>query len=73
MIEANVRQANPMVGNVMCHPVVFINEFTICQWYQWNWTKVANKLPNISNYTLNDTSTYVALATNLVTQFELTN
>ena len=55
MIEANVRQANPIVGNVMCHLVGFINEFTICQWYQWNWTKVANKLPNISNYTFNDT------------------
>ncbi len=33
MMEANIRQANPIVGNVMCHLVVFINEFTICQRY----------------------------------------
>ena len=33
MIEADIRQATPIVGNAMCHLVVFINEFTICQWY----------------------------------------
>ena len=55
MIEANSRQANPIVGNVMCHLVIFINEFTICQWYQLNWTRLANNLPNISKYTLHDT------------------
>ena len=31
MIEANIRQANPIVGNVMCHLVALINEFTIYQ------------------------------------------
>ena len=54
-IEANIRQAKPIVGNVMCHLVVFIDKFTICQCYWLNWTKLANKLPNISKYKLNDT------------------
>ena len=55
IIEANIRQAKPIVGNVMCHLVVFIDKFTICQCYWLNWTKLANKLPNISKYKLNDT------------------
>ena len=55
MIEADIRQEKPIVGIVMCHLVVFINKFKICQWYQLNWTKLTNKLPNISKYKLNDT------------------
>ena len=55
MIEVNIRQAKPIVGNVMCHLVIFINELTICQWYQLDWTRLANNLPNISKYTLHDT------------------
>ena len=55
MIEANIRQENPIVVNIMCHLVVFINKFAISIWYQLNWTKLANKLPNITKYTLNDT------------------
>ena len=31
MIEADIRQENPIVGIVMCHLVVFINKFKICQ------------------------------------------